>query len=87
MNNTNKSTECTARRRKPLVSAQTQNASFLDTLDDDRDKLLLRGGLCFSVFYNVLFSRLSCEKDELFLSLKSNALSLSSCPHACVSES
>ena len=58
-----------------LVSAQTQNASFLDTLDDDRDKLLLRGFM-FILFYNVLFSRLSCEKDESFLSLKSNSLSL-----------
>ena len=67
-----------------LVSAQTQNASFLDTLDDDGDKLLLRGFMFLCLFYNVLFSRLSCEKDESFLSLKSNALSLFLPPRVCV---
>ena len=57
-----------------LVSAQTQNASFLDTLDDDGQTFALM--FMFLCLFCVLFSRLSCKKDESFLSLKSNSLSL-----------
>lgn len=63
------------RRRKLLVSAQTQKTSFLDKLDDDRQTFAVYVSLF--IIYVLLFSRrVVCKKyEKITLSFKSNALS------------